>query len=279
MRYGVWVPNFGEYGDPRTLVALAVDAEAAGWDGFFLWDHVLRAETVPIVDPWVALSAIAARTERVRLGTLVTPLPRRRPWKLAREVTSLDHLSGGRVILGVGAGSPPEPEFARFGEDPDPRVRAAKLDEGLEVLAGLWSGKPFRYEGRHYRVGEAEFLPTPLQTPRVPIWTAGMWPSRAPFRRAARWDGVFPLKRGAALLTPDDVREISRFVAARRGEGGAFDLAVTGETPGDDPRKARGSVASFQEAGATWWLEWVGWRRGSLAQMRARVRQGPPRLG
>ena len=278
MRYGVWVPNFGEYGDPRTLMALAADAEVAGWDGFFLWDHVLRAETVPIVDPWVALSAAAVKTERIRLGTLVTPLPRRRPSKLAREVASLDHLSGGRVILGVGSGSPPEPEFARFGEDPDPRVRAAKLDEGLEVLAGLWSGKPFRYEGKHYRVEGAEFLPTPIQSPRVPIWTAGIWPNRAPFHRAARWDGVFPLKRGALYLAPDDVREIVRFVAAERGSGAAFDVAVTGATPGDDPAEARSHVASFRDAGATWWLEWVGWRRGSLEEMRLRVRQGPPAL-
>ena len=186
MRYGIWVPNFGEYAEIPKLVVLAREAEAAGWDGFFVWDHVLRSETVPIVDPWVALAAVAVETERVRIGPLVTPVPRRRPSKLAREVVSLDHLSAGRVVLGVGLGSPPEPEFARFGEDADLRVRAAKLDEGLEVLAGLWTGERFDYEGQYHRVRDAVFLPRPIQSPRVPIWVGAFWPRK---RYRPTWRG------------------------------------------------------------------------------------------
>ena len=161
MRCGVWVPNFGDYADPAEIRGLARDAEASGWDGLFLWDHAHREETVPTADPWVLLAAVACATRRLRLGTLVTPVPRRRPWKLAREVTTLDHLSGGRVVLGVGLGSPADAEFARLGEDPDARVRARKLDEGLEVLEGLFGARPFSYRGEHFR------FQGPSQGPRV----------------------------------------------------------------------------------------------------------------
>lgn len=164
MFYGVHVQNSGEYGDPRILVDLAREAEEAGWDGFFIWDHLLYSvqETLPVVDSWIALAAIALNTRHVRIGPMVTPLARRRPWKLAREAASLDLLSNGRLVLGVGLGEPAEVEFARFGEVSDARTRAAKLDEALAVLAGLWSGEPFSHEGVHYSIREATFLPTPV---------------------------------------------------------------------------------------------------------------------
>jgi predicted enzyme related to lactoylglutathione lyase len=198
MRFGVYVPNFGEYADPERLLELARDAESARWEGFFLYDHIVpdahgcRPDDA-IVDPWIALAAIAAVTERIRLGPLVTALARRRPWKLAREVASLDHLSRGRVVLGVGLGG--RPAFESFGEEADERVRAQKLDEALEILVRLWSAEPTRFEGRHLRVNGVRFLPAPLQRPRPPVWVAGIWPGGAPFRRAARFDGVFPLSR------------------------------------------------------------------------------------
>ena len=154
MYYGIYVPNFGDETNVRMLATLAREAEEASWDGFFVWDHILYRSNPPVsmVDPWVALTAIAMTTERIRIGTTVTPLARRHPWKLARETVSLDHLSRGRLILGVGLGDPPKVEFAQFGEESDDRIRAAKLDEGLEVVTGLWSGKPFRYQGTHYRI-------------------------------------------------------------------------------------------------------------------------------
>ena len=197
MRYGIYVQNFGDYGDPHNLLTLAREAEDSGWDGFFLWDHLLlyRHSDIPFVDAWVALGAIAARTERLRLGPLITPAARRRPWKLTREAVSLDHLSHGRAILGVGLGAPPDAEFECFGEDSDDRVRARKLDEALEVIDGLWRGEDFSHQGEFYRVDNVKFVPRAIQSPRVPIWVAGFWPSKPPLRRAERWDGVFPLKR------------------------------------------------------------------------------------
>jgi alkanesulfonate monooxygenase SsuD/methylene tetrahydromethanopterin reductase-like flavin-dependent oxidoreductase (luciferase family) len=182
-------------GDVDLLVRMGVEADRAGWDGFFLWDHMrlMREIPVPLFDPWVTLGAIAARTERVRIGTMITPLARRRPWKLARETVTLDHLSRGRLILGVGLGYPPDADFELLGEDPDERVRAEKLDEGLELLVGFWKGEPFEFRGKHFRVREAQFLSTPVQRPRIPIWVAGMWPNRAPFRRAVAWEGTFPI--------------------------------------------------------------------------------------
>ncbi|HEV3012041.1 MAG TPA: LLM class flavin-dependent oxidoreductase, partial [Actinomycetota bacterium] len=178
MRYAVNVPNFEEYSDVRTVAALAADAEAAGWDGFFVWDHLafVKAWRLRIADPWMLLTGVALATERLRLGPMVTPLARRRPWKVARETVTLDRLSGGRLVLGVGLGEPPEDEYGTFGEPTDPVVRAAMLDEGLEVLTRLWSGETVSFQGRHYRVDQVAFQPTPVQRPRIPIWVAGAWP-------------------------------------------------------------------------------------------------------
>ena len=163
MKHGVDFPPFEEFADPRFMAELAYEAEQAGWDGVFTWDHVWLGMSEPFVDPWVALSAIAARTERIRIGAMVTPLSRRRPWQVARTTVSIDHLSNGRLIFGAGLGSPADTEFAAFGEETDNKLRARKLDEGLDVLAGLWSGEPFSYEGEEYRIDDVTFQPTPVQ--------------------------------------------------------------------------------------------------------------------
>jgi alkanesulfonate monooxygenase SsuD/methylene tetrahydromethanopterin reductase-like flavin-dependent oxidoreductase (luciferase family) len=187
MRYGVSVPPFGPYGDPRDLAGLAARTEAAGWDGFFVWDHMIYDPSFhPIADPWIGLAAVALRTRRLTIGTMVTPLARRRPWKVARETVSLDRLSGGRFVLRAGLGDPAQWEFGFFGEETDARVRAAKLDEALAVLAGLWTGEPFRFAGRHYSIAEVTFNPAPVQRPRIPVWVGGWWPQhghRTPGRR------------------------------------------------------------------------------------------------
>ncbi len=278
MRFAIDVPNFGAYADPRTLAALAREAEDAGWDGFFIWDHIQVGWPDPVADPWVALAAIAAATSRVRLGPLVTPVFRRNPWKLAREAVSLDYLSNGRLVLGVGLGDDIFTEITTFNGSLDNRVRAAMLDEGLAVLTGLWSGAPFSFAGSHYVVRETTFLPTPIQQPRIPIWVAGMWPNKPPFRRAARYDGVVPISTDIEHpLPPDEVRALIIYIRSHRITDVPFDLVCSGETTADSVR-AREIVAPYAEAGATWWLESVLPWKTSFADFRARVVAGPPRL-
>jgi alkanesulfonate monooxygenase SsuD/methylene tetrahydromethanopterin reductase-like flavin-dependent oxidoreductase (luciferase family) len=193
MRFGIGFPTFGPYSDPRLLADLAREAENSAWDGCFVWDHVQVGWLDAVADPWVALTAITLATRRIRLGTLVTPLYRRSPWKLARETATLDHLSQGRLILGVGLGSDTFGEISAFGGPQDDRVRAQMLDEGLAVLTGLWSGESFSFSGKYFHIDNTRFIPTPVQQPRIPIWVAGTWPKRPPFRRAARYDGVIPV--------------------------------------------------------------------------------------
>jgi hypothetical protein len=277
MKYGIYLPNYGAETSVQNLTELAHLAEETGWDGFFIWDHILVSKTldVPMVDPWVALAAMAVATERIRIGTTVTPIARRRPWKLARETVSLDHLSNGRLTLTVGLGEPPEAEFAHFGEDPDAKVRAKKLDEGLEILTGLWSGKPFRFKGQHFQVQETTFLPSTFQTPRIPIWVGGFWPNKPPFKRAARWDGVFPLRVGKAI-TPKDVTEILTFIYDHRETNQPFDVVLTGTTLTKSKTKQKEIISSFAEVGMTWWLESLYSVRNSHEKVISRIKQGPP---
>jgi alkanesulfonate monooxygenase SsuD/methylene tetrahydromethanopterin reductase-like flavin-dependent oxidoreductase (luciferase family) len=277
MKFGVFLPNFGPFGDPDALVQLAVDAERSGWQGFFIWDHIQLdgAATGPIVDPWVALTAVAAATSSLRIGTMITPLARRRPWKVARETVTLDRFSKGRLTLGVGLGYPPEDEFGTFGEETDDQVRAAKLDEGLEILDGLWSGQELDHDGEHYKITGAEFQPRPVQKPRIPVWCGGWWPNRRPFRRAARWDGVAPELVGSATPTPANVAEIAAFVG-ENGAGDEFDIAVNGYSEaGGDPTV--GSISDYWDAGVTWWLERIDTDRlFDFDQAQQRVHAGPP---
>jgi alkanesulfonate monooxygenase SsuD/methylene tetrahydromethanopterin reductase-like flavin-dependent oxidoreductase (luciferase family) len=291
VRFGIYVPNFGEFANPLGLLSLARDAESAGWDGFFVWDHLVLAKGVEVTDAWVALAAVAASTQKIRLGPMITPVARRRPWKLAREVASLDHLSGGRAVLGVGLGDPAHLEYECFGEDPAARTRAEKLDEGLGIITGLWSGESFQHRGKHYQVENIAFAPKPLQAPRVPIWVAGLWPHKAPMLRAARWDGVFPLRTlpegtdarswtwSSMWLRPADLAEIRSFVLGHRtNSSDPFDVVASGATPAADTDEAAEVVGSFQDVGATWWLEWLDDQRGSFEQMKERVRAGPPKV-
>jgi alkanesulfonate monooxygenase SsuD/methylene tetrahydromethanopterin reductase-like flavin-dependent oxidoreductase (luciferase family) len=282
VRYAVGLPNLGELGDVRRLVELGVEAERRGWDGVFLWDHVQRDPGQPVADPWIALAAIAHSTERVRLGALITPLARRRPHKVARETASLDLLSEGRLVFGAGLGSRAE-EFATFGDEADPRVRAAMLDEGLEVLAGLWSGEPFSFTGEHFTVRDAQFLPTPLQRPRPPVWIGGRWPSKRPFRRAARWDGVFPLHHDiaeAGTMSPEQLAEIVAYVDEHRDDPAArYDVVIEGYSDGSDPAADFELVERYREVGLTWWIERLDWFRGPLDEARTRLEAGPPRAG
>jgi alkanesulfonate monooxygenase SsuD/methylene tetrahydromethanopterin reductase-like flavin-dependent oxidoreductase (luciferase family) len=276
MKYGFVLPT----GDARTAADLAYEAEQAGWDGFFVY------ETVWGVDAWVSLAAAAMRTERIRLGTDITPLSRMRPWKLASETATLDNLSNGRVILAVGLGAL-DTGFAEFGEATDRKTRAELLDEGLDILTGLWRGQPFSYEGRHYQIKPTTFPgPPPLvQQPRIPIWAVGAWPRPKSMRRVLRCDGIMPAVIGDdgqwLDITPDHIREIGEFVAANRAEPTPFDIVMEGETPGDDATKAAAITRRWADAGATWWIE-SRWQlprdADGLKIVRERIGQGPPRL-
>ena len=284
MQHAIVIPNFGTGGDPRTLVDLAVRAEDAGWDGFFVWDHILvdATWTLEIADPWIAMAAIAQATHRVRLGPMVAALPRRRPWKLARETVSLDRLSEGRLIFGIGLGWPSEAEFGTFGDEVDLRRRAAMVDESLAILGGLWGGEPFSFDGEHYQVGTATFLPRPLQEPRIPVWVAALRPGPdAPLRRAARWDGFVPAAEDGVLPIEAFARDVARVRELRASLGFDVDapyaFVAQGTTPGDDPAAAADRVAAFEEAGATWWHEIVSDWLGGLDAIHARIAAGPPR--
>ena len=278
MRFGINMPNFGAFGDARTLAALAREAEERGWDGFFLWDHIGAdwGPDNPFADPWIALTAMAMATSKIALGTVVTPLPRRRPWKVAREAATLDRLSGGRLVLGVGIGSDFGQEYSAYGESPDDRLHGAMLDEALEIITGLWSGEPFSFEGAHYQVHGARYLPTPAQQPRIPIWVAAVWPHKKPLRRAARWDGLCPLV-DEHQMSPDQLREALAYIKPLLPEGKPFDALAYGGTPGKDEAAETALVAEFRDAGATWWQESMA-PDDTLDYARERIRRGPPRL-
>ena len=281
-RCAVGVPTVSTFGDPRMLVELAVAAEEAGWDGFFLWDHLLWHEPGGhVADPTVVISAVAARTERIRFGIMVNLLARRRPAKVARETVTLDVLSGGRLIVGAGLGSVPA-EFTAFGENADPRVRAARLDESLHLLDVLWTGQPVTFHGEYLTATDVTMLPRPVQRPRIPIWCGGRWPNQPPFRRAARWDGVIPTHTGYGLgetMPPDELRAVIRYTREHRTADGPFDVALEGRTDGSAADRGGQLVAAYARAGLTWWIEALGWWRGTPADAMARVRQGPPVVG
>ena len=282
MKYGLNLPNFGWFGDIDFLIETAVEAEDAGWDGFTLWDHMLVFKqedmVLPFVDPWIALSAIACNTSKITLCPLVTPLPRRRPWKVAREALTLDHLSKGRLILGVGIGAPPDVEFEYFGEESDTKIRAQQLDESLDIITGLWSGEPFSYSGEHYQLNEMTFLPKPKQTPRIPIWVGGGVPHKAPFRRAARYDGVAPVhSRWPEPVTPADLDDVLETVRAERGNLKQYDVVICGATTTDNDKKNEEILAPWKERGVTWWLEDINGMRAEIDVLRERIRAGPPK--
>jgi alkanesulfonate monooxygenase SsuD/methylene tetrahydromethanopterin reductase-like flavin-dependent oxidoreductase (luciferase family) len=279
MRFAIYTPNFGSFSDPRAMAELAREAEDAGWDGFFVWDHMFWnfPEIQPVGDAWTILAAMATATQRIKLGPLVTPLARYHPWVLARQAVTLDALSNGRLVLGVGIGGDWFGDYSSFGQPVDDRTHAEMLEEGLDVLSGLWSGEPFSYDGRHYHLKEARFSPTPVQQPRIPIWVAGRWPNKRPARRASRWDGIVAEGREGALK-PGDVKEMVAYIRSHRTDRAAFDVTYCGETDSLDPPGEAAMLSSYADAGVTWWLENVQDQRGAPTQMRQRIRQGPPRM-
>lgn len=262
MKYGVYAPNYGSYADARAAAELAALAEESGWDGFFVCDHNARPEAVlPFVDPWIMLTAVAMATSAMKIGVLVTPLARRRPWNVAREVVSLDHLSGGRMVFGVGSGIPMGPEFRDYGEESDPVVRGDLVDEGLAIVRAAWTGDPVTHTGPHYQLDGVIALPTPAQS-AVPVWVATERARGRPVRRAANCDGVFP-----TALSPAQGRELMTEITRHRaGQMEGYDLVAMGYH----------DSAEWEQAGATWWLRLLNWFR-PLERGRSIISAGPPR--
>ena len=278
MHYGFIIPN----GDVHSIPDLTAEAEEAGWDGVFIPDCIsIETPTYPAsewYDPWILLALMAVRTQRVRLGTMLTPVSRRRPWKLARELITLDRLSNGRMVLPVGLGAAEDDAgFYKVGEEMSLKGRAQLLDESLDILDGLWRGQPFSYAGEHYQIAGMTLLPTPVQ--RIPIWVVGAWPRQKSMQRALRWDGIMPTKKDGSnsAMTPADVRAMRTYIAEHRQASTPFDIVIEGETPGADHEQAAALVHAWEEAGATWWLESM-WGDGVTgADVRQRIQQGPPR--
>jgi len=257
---------------------MAALSESAGWDGFFVWEPVWG------LDAWVCLAAAATQTARIRLGTMITPVSRMRPWKLAGETMSVDRLSHGRVILSVGLGAV-DTGFEQFGEVMDKRTRAELLDEGLAILTGLWQGQPFQFSGKHYQIEPTEFMPPPppIQQPRIPIWVVGAWPFEKSMQRVLRYDGLLPNvldeNRQHRPVTPQDLKEMVAYVTEHREAKTPFDFVIEGTTPGDDPAGVEAILHPWQAAGATWWIEAM-WSVPRDDEGREQVRQrlvaGPP---
>jgi alkanesulfonate monooxygenase SsuD/methylene tetrahydromethanopterin reductase-like flavin-dependent oxidoreductase (luciferase family) len=272
LKYGFVIPG----GDLWTQIEVAREIEDAGWDGVFVADSVYG------LDPWVTLAGMAMRTERVRLGTLLTPVSRRRPWKLASEMATLDQLSNGRVVISAGMGAI-DTGFDKVGEVTDRKVRGQLLDEGLDLLPRFWSSQPFHYHGEHYHV---DWDPTfwkcePVQSPRIPIWVVGAWPRMKSVRRALRWDGLIVAKMDAKGsyedVTAEDIKTIKAFADENREETTPFDIIMEGVTPGDDHARVTAQLQPYEEAGLTWWIESMWESPGGMEAVRARIKQGVPR--
>lgn len=285
MRYSVNVPNFGEFAAAEVFAEVARRAEQAGWDALLVWDHVVEQKDLrrEIADPWILLTAAALATHGIRLGTAITPVARRQPSKLAREVATLDRLTGGRMVLGAGLGAPVDDEYASFGDTTDTRVLAERLDEGLHALDLLWSGEPVTYRGNQITINDVVFLPAPVQRPRVPIWVGGFWPNKAPMRRAARWDGAIPTMAGMDAARPPDVSEVRDLVMFLRGcraDNGLgdrpFDIVIGGMSPAGSAA-GRDLVGPLADLGITWWDERMPWGDDleRAEPILRRIEQGP----
>lgn len=273
MKYGIVIQE----NDIAKMCDLAVEAEQMGWDGIFIADAL--APDIPWFDPWIAMAAIAMKTERIRIGTMIAAVPRRRPWKMAREAQTVDHISKGRLILGVGLGAADfDGGFSKVGEPTDLKTRAELLDEGLEIMAGLWTGEPVSFKGAHYQVDKLKILPATVQSPRIPLWVVGVWPKEKSLRRALKWDGIIAQRYQAGpgdIPTPDFYRSIRAYVDEHHPQPDKFDIISSGASPGRNKKSAIEKVRPFAEAGATWWAE-SDWS-ASAKKTLARIRQGPPR--
>jgi alkanesulfonate monooxygenase SsuD/methylene tetrahydromethanopterin reductase-like flavin-dependent oxidoreductase (luciferase family) len=275
VKSGIYLPPFGELADARRVASLAATAQESGWDGFFVWDHMYGPPGVPIADAWTTLAAIAMATSTIRLGAMVTPLARRRPWTLARQIATLDHLGGGRLVAGIGLGDDGWREFSSFGEEERPRERGELLDESLAVLLGLLAGNGLTHHGTNFDIDCPPMLPKPVQEP-VPVWGACRWPYKRPLARAARLQGCFPIFGGTGPLCfgPAEVEAV-RAELARLGAPRSHAMVVCGATRLADREKRKDFIAGMRAADVTWLLESFG-PGVTAAEVEVVVRATPP---
>lgn len=277
MQFGLFVPPFDGLADPRRVAELAAAAEDVGWAGLFLWDHMLADPGMAVGEAWTTLAAIAMTTGRIRIGTMVTPLSRRRPWVLARQVVALDQLSNGRLVMGIGLGDDGWREFSAFGEVTEPVSRGRILDESLQAVQRLLGGDQVDFDGHHLSVHAPPFLPRPVQDP-VPFWAACRWPNRKPLARAALLQGCFPIFRGRQGSPPpptaDDLITLRR-VLRDLGAAEPYDIVVRVALHRLEPGRRADRVAELAEAGVTWTLQ--SFPPGQdAAEVERIVRAGPP---
>lgn len=282
MKFAAGLPNGGQGVEARNLVDLAKVAEQSGWDGVILEDYLIFQGKIgeSCFDPWTLLGAMAAVTDHILLGIEVVPLARRRPWQVASQAVTVDHLSRGRLVLGFGLGFKGDINFDGFGEDLDIKQRARRLDEGLEIINGLWTSKPFSHDGEFYHIKDVQLSPAPLQQPRIPIWIGGGYPNKGPLERALRWDGACMYIEVGSFSkwqdwTPERMREFRTLVEQKRGKDSPFTIAIGGRQRGEDWEKDRSLIQSLSEAGADWWLEYMPYH--NYQEMRAAVERGPLR--
>lgn len=275
MKYGFVIPG----GNLTTILDLAEQAELAGWNGIFYWDGIYIEEVPLMYDAWTVLAAMALRTKKIRIGAMLTAVNRRRPWKLAREAVTVDHLSNGRLIIPVGLGALDDGGYSKVGEPQDRKVRAELLDEGLEIMRGLWTGKPFSYEGKYHKIGKMTFRPRPIQKQGIPIWVVGAWPRMKSTQRALKYDGLIPTKKGqegsSGGVTLDDVLDIKQFIRRNRKAKTPFDIVYEGQTPVGNRKKGAEIVRPWEKAGVTWSIE-SRWSKPHEALPR--IKQGPPKF-
>jgi alkanesulfonate monooxygenase SsuD/methylene tetrahydromethanopterin reductase-like flavin-dependent oxidoreductase (luciferase family) len=271
MKYGLMIPDIQDV-SPQMCARIAHEAEARGWDAIFFWD----ADWGP--SPWVILSAMAVATERIRIGSLLHPLPWRQPWLFARDAATLDQLSNGRLIIPFGFGGIEEDENergrTRVGQPVDRKVRAQLIDEGLEVINGLWSGKPVTFSGDHWQLEEFEIRPMPVQAPRIPIWAVGVPGKSKSMARVFRCDGMLVKPK----ITADEIQQIKQAVAEQRTLSSSFDLIMEDDTRNDIPEQARAKVRDWADAGGTWWVETMWNGRPPLEDVLNRIRKGWPTI-
>jgi alkanesulfonate monooxygenase SsuD/methylene tetrahydromethanopterin reductase-like flavin-dependent oxidoreductase (luciferase family) len=271
MHYGFIIPDMTD-ATTNEIVGLARDAEAAGWDAIFFWDGDWG------YSPWITLAAMAVHTEHIRLGAILHPLAWRQPWLFARETASLDQLSNGRLIVSIGLGAVNEEDFTRgrtrFGTPVDRNIRAQLLDEGLEIVNRLWSGQAVTFHGEHYQLDDFQMRPTPVQSPRIPIWAVGVWGRSKSMARVLRCDGMLTHESAAIA----EIQAIRTFVEQQRTLTSPFDIVMEADTRGDTPEQAQAKLRDWAQAGVTWWVETMWSSKSTVAAARARIRQEPPQF-
>jgi alkanesulfonate monooxygenase SsuD/methylene tetrahydromethanopterin reductase-like flavin-dependent oxidoreductase (luciferase family) len=279
MKFGINIPNFGYFGEPQNITYLSELVEKSGWDGLFIWDHVQAFPEwhrgLPFIDPWIALSIISMKTEKIFLGPYITPLPRRRPWQVYRQATSIDHLSKGRLMLGFGIGTP-EFDFSSFGDTSDPKIKGEMLDEALEIINKFQTQEPFSYNGKYYNLNDVLLNPGPYKK-KIPIFIAGQWPNKKPMRRAAKFDGVVPISSTwPEYLSPDEINELHQYIVSHRTRDDPIEIMVGGITP-SDKSEGKSIIKKYEKVGMTWWSEDINAIRGPIDELIERIETGPPK--